>query len=195
MFMLQPIFLLLIAPLLFSQGTPTSQANPSPAYEDAEAYEVYNAILPIEWPVTAAHAKRLVISIETTGYKMCLRPGKGSEEIFEPAIDEYVKLNANHLRLQPKFNLNLPYKLVTADDIKAAFGQAGWNGFYKQYPDSGGWIDLSAVGFNTDKTVAVVYVGHYCGELCGSGHFHVLQKKEGKWSPIKWRGEACAWIS
>lgn len=74
-----------------------------------------------------------------------------------------------------------------------AEGLADWKTFYDRYPDSGGWIELSAVGFNTEKTVAVVYIGHNCGVLCGGGHFHVLQKREGKWQPLKWKGSSCAW--
>jgi hypothetical protein len=62
-------------------------------------------------------------------------------------------------------------------------------------PYTGGWIELSAIGFNADKTVAVVYMGHLCGGLCGGGQFHVLQKKDGKWEPLKWQGKRCAWVS
>jgi hypothetical protein len=43
-----------------------------------------------------------------------------------------------------------------------------------------GWIDISGVGFNDRNTIAVVYIGHHCGSLCGGGKFHVLQKKDGK---------------
>src|SRR5262249_227524 len=70
-----------------------------------------------------------------------------------------------------------------------------WKDFYRKYPESGGWIELSAVGFNPEKTVAVVYVGHHCGNLCAGGHFQVLLKKNGKWAPIEWKGIASAWAS
>jgi hypothetical protein len=82
-----------------------------------------------------------------------------------------------------------------ADELKSAIQTAGWEGFYQRYPDSGGWIELSAVGFNVDKTVAVVYMGHHCGPLCGSGGFHVLEKKDGKWVALGWEGSGCAWAS
>ena len=56
-------------------------------------------------------------------------------------------------------------------------------------------MELSAVGFNVNKTVAVVYMGHYCGALCGGGGFHVLKKKDGKWVALDWKGSSCAWAS
>jgi hypothetical protein len=134
----------------------------------------------------------LVIRTETRGYEMCLRPEKESEIIIGAAISSYVKLNEGAWPLQRKFNINMPYELLTTDGIRSV---GGWEDFYKRYPDSGGWIELSAVGFNADKTVAVVYIGHHCGGLCGGGMFHVLEKKEGKWIPLEWRGERCAWAS
>jgi hypothetical protein len=56
-------------------------------------------------------------------------------------------------------------------------------------------MEFSAVGFNVDKPIAVVYMGHSCGPLCGGGTFHVLEKSEGKWKPFEWKGSSCAWIS
>jgi len=79
--------------------------------------------------------------------------------------------------------------------MRYALEKGGWEDFYKRYPNSGGWIELSAVGFNADKMAAVVYMGHYCGGLCGGAGFHVPQKKDGKCAPLEWKGETCVWRS
>jgi hypothetical protein len=97
--------------------------------------------------------------------------------------------------LQQKFKTEIPCRIVTSEEVNAAMADHGWDGFYKTYPDSGGWIELSAVGFNADRTVAVVYVGHSCGSLCGGGRFHVLQKRDNKWLPLDWKGSSCMWAS
>jgi len=193
--MLLQIVSLLISSLLLFQNGATNKDAPLKSYEDAEAYEVYSAILPTEWPWRVANAKSLVIQSETKGYKMCLLPEAESEEIIGPAISEYVKLNEKTWLLQERLNIEKPYKFITSDGLKIVFEHGDWEKFGKQYPDSGGWIELSAVGFNTDKTVAVVYMGHHCGMLCGGGGFHVLQKKDGKWEPLKWNGTSCSWAS
>jgi hypothetical protein len=189
----QIIYLLITLPFL-PQSVITKDELPAP-YADADAYEVYSTILHSEWPLRAANAKTLVITNATNGYKMCLRPEQESEEIIGPAISDYVRLNEKSWLLQHKFSLEIPYKTLSSDESKAIFKEGGWEGFYRQYPNSGGLIELSAVGFNADKTVAVVYMGHSCGMLCGGGGFHVLQKKDGKWIPLKWRGLRCAWVS
>ena len=77
----------------------------------------------------------------------------------------------------------------------AIFNNEDWDKFYRAYRDSAGFVYLSAVGFNADKTVAVVSIGHWCGGLCGEGQYHVLQKKDGRWIPLEWKGDRCSWES
>jgi len=185
-------FLLISASLLVqslrSPGTAT-QIN------DADAYDVYSTVLPSEWPIKVARAKELIILNETRMYQMCLRPDAGSDARIEPAITNYSKLNEKPWLLYPKLVMGIPYRLISTEQLVNAIAEAQWDRFYRQYPDSKGWIELSAVGFNPDKTVAVVYVGHHCGPLCGGGRFHVLEKKEGKWVPLEWQGNSCSWVS
>lgn len=142
-----------------------------------------------------ANAKRLIIQNETRGYEMCLRPEKEWQEKIGPAISDYVRTNAKPLLIQPRIKVGAPYRLIIADELRSTIQTAGWEGFYKRYPGSGGWMEFSAAGFNANKTVAVVYMGHHCGPLCGSGGFHVLEKKDGKWVALDWKGLSCAWAS
>jgi hypothetical protein len=102
---------------------------------------------------------------------------------LDTALDDFFNVNAKTWLLQNKFtlpksvqpprnipwlpawgNLTLPnsYRLGTIDEIKAM-------------SPIGGVIELSAVGFNADKTVAVVYM------LGGKGTSFVLEKQNGKW--------------
>jgi hypothetical protein len=184
----------LILALLLLQGV-NSTTGKAPPYEDQEAYEVYSAIIPLEWPLRDAHAKTLIIQNETKGYEMCLRPETEWQEKIGPAISDYVRANAKPSLLQPRIKAGVPYRLIIADELRSTIQTSGWEGFYQRYPDSGGWMELSAVGFNVNKTVAVVYMGHHCGPLCGGGGFHVLEKKDGKWVALDWKGSSCAWAS
>lgn len=178
------------------QTATVTKDEPTAAYDNVDAYEVYSAILLSEWPARGAKTKTLVILTATKSYKMCLVPEKESEELISPAISDYVKLNEKTWLLQQqKFKLGTPPKLISPEELKTIFERGKWAGFYRQYEDSDGLIELSAVGFNSDKTVAVVYMGHSCGAMCGGGRFHVLQKKEGKWTHLEWLGESCEWAS
>jgi len=188
-----PLLLLLVSTYPYQAPIEKPAEQPSP-YQDPEAYQVYSAIIPLEWPSRVAKAKALVISAETSHFRMCLRPDEESRKIIGAAIEDYVRLSKQSWLLEPRFTLDTPYKLLTSSDFKSAF-KGGWENFYKVHPDSGGYIDLSPVGFDAAKTVAVVYMGHLCGGLCGGGKFHVLEKKDGVWKPLKWNGDSCVWYS
>ena len=171
-----------------------NQTTPS-AYDDADAYEVYAAILPSEAPLRVAHAKQLVIRRETRSYEMCLKPDSENDAKVGPAIADYVKLNARQWLLQPRLSFSSPYQFLETSKFDALMNQGGWPEYYRQYPESGGIIEFSAVGFDEHKSIAVVYMGHSCGMLCGGGTFHVLEKSDGKWKPLEWKGGSCSWIS
>lgn len=167
-------------------------------YSAQEAYEVYSTLLPDEWTWRYAKSKILLIRAETVSYEMCLTPDAESAKLLDPAILNYRIVNGTTWTLERKLDISKPYDLVPGVTLQAPFksnGPAGWSNFKLEHPDSVGWIELSAVGFNHDKTVAVVYVGHHCGGLCGGGRFSVLQKVEGKWKPLPWKGSSCAWAS
>jgi hypothetical protein len=208
--MLRQGFLLVISFLLLSQSIHFGQNNQLPIYKDEVAYEVYSAILSSPEGTRLPKSKNFVIRQETLRNfgafldinppsPICLRPDAESAKIISTTIEDYVKVNKMKWRLQEKFKLEIPYRLITSEMvisiIKPFTEKEDWKKFYKQYPDSGGFIDLSAVGFNADKTVAVVSIGYWCGSLCGEGKYYVLQKREGKWIPLEWKGESCSWVS
>ena len=64
------------------------------------------------------------------------------------------------------------------------------------YRDSGGFMVVSAVGFNASKERAMVYMSHSCGLLCGGGSYHLLEQVDGAWReanlPTVWN---CSWVS
>jgi hypothetical protein len=192
--------ILLSAVLVSAAAIPQENASSELAtYDEAEAYRVYSAILPQEWPWSEANAKTLVIRTETEPYAMCIQPDKESEKIVGDAIADYKKKNQKKWLLGRQFEIAKPYEMIPGDEIDTIFkteGTAGWKTFYERHPDSSGWIELSAVGFNAAKTVAVVYAGDSCGSLCGGGTFHILQKVDGKWIPLRLKGvTSCAWAS
>src|SRR5678816_3979635 len=113
--MLGKITSLLILALLLSQGVASSHGK-APPYKDQEAYEVYSAIIPLEWPLR--DAKGLIIQSETQGYEMCLRPQDEWREKIGPAISDYVRSNAKPSLLQPRIKLGVPYQLIMADELR-----------------------------------------------------------------------------
>lgn len=147
-------------------------------YENADAYDVYEAILST---YAASPISPLVISADTEPSVMCLNPEGKWKRMLMSAIADYNEQNEKTYRLQPRFRMERQYELLTKQEIYARFKR----------PGEGGWVELSAVGFNRQRTVAVLWVSEGCPGLCGGGTFHVLHKKEGKWKPLEWKGTSC----
>jgi hypothetical protein len=167
------------------------------ACNNPEAYKVYEALLPTDW--TVAHARRLLLQAQNgNSPDFCLKPNPESAALLQPVFDSFVTLSKTIWLLQPNFKLSIPYESASSEDLQAFFkpGGTGWEGLAKRYPASAHRnIVLSPVAFNADKTIAVVNMGHSCGSLCGEGTFYVLEKKDGIWKSMRWRGTSCAWAS
>ena len=70
--------------------------------------------------------------------------------------------------------------------------EEGWKEFYQLYPQSNGYLHFSRVGFNKERTEALVHVGWMRGSLEGQGQYFLLSKKDGKWQVERSVG---TWVS
>jgi hypothetical protein len=171
----------------------SAQNSTSEHYDNEDAYEIYSLLLPGEQSYSFAKST-LVIQLETVGFVKldddCLTPQVALE--FKDAIEGY-KRHTEPMLLQRKFKIDKPYELVSTEAIGTLIKNYNWNSFYKQYPDSGGIIRLSAVGFNRQKTLAIVDTGSSCNNQCGRGSLHLLKKIDGKWKLMP--GVLCSVVS
>jgi hypothetical protein len=72
--------------------------------------------------------------------------------------------------LQAGFDIGVDYLLVANSEIDGMFDQrVDWRPFYTRYPDSGGFMDVSAVGFDPTKARAMVYVAHHVADCVAKG--------------------------
>jgi hypothetical protein len=65
-----------------------------------------------------------------------------------------------------------------------------WREFSERHPGAVGYFQVSAVGYDRDATLAVLYVSHRCGMLCGQGLIVTLARAGSGWKvldyPILW---------
>lgn len=169
---------------------------------DPESYTVYARLIPEEWTVRVARAKRLVVMRETATHNQCIPTGGLMETEWRPVVDSFKAANAAVRFVLPDRDLHHPYAVRPRAEIMQLFKDhengpsSGWTHFYNLYPDSGGYMEVSAVGFDRSKTRALVYVAHHCGMLCGGGTHHLLQKVDGRWQPARLKDVTqCMWIS
>lgn len=114
-------------------------------------------------------------------------PAKETEDAF--------KLRAHDLcRVEDKLHPAISHKMVNHSELANMFkkGADGWDKFYQLYPDAAGFWDFSSPGYNKARNEAVLYVGHHCGGLCGTGHLFFLVKEDGQW---KVKNRLMLWIS
>jgi hypothetical protein len=168
----------------------SSVADATEPYEDTDAYDVYSAIIASIAPDPEMHM--WLIGIDTLPISLSDKDQLGNDERRKEvkrakgtALSDYVKVNSKRWILQRKFNLPEPYELVTEDRMRILFPD---NGLFR-----GTWIQFSAVGFNPDKTMALVFLWDWCSIYCccGQSSSAVLQKQSnGKWKVIG--GAECA---
>ena len=167
--------------------------------DDPEAYAVYAGLLQTAWSVRFAHVKTLVFQQETGTRWECVPSGKPLEAEWKPVMENLREENAGVKLLQAGFALGIPYVVVPTADLQASIHgvpNSPWSGFYERYPDSGGFIVASAVGFDPLKQRAIVYMAYSCGPLCGGGSYHFLEKVDGAWHEANSMGVVnCFWAS
>jgi hypothetical protein len=173
----------------------------------ADEYAVYSAVIARMFAgdkVTfdsQTKVKLLVIQ-DTTVTDSTASEAENNEQSFKkmfPVLKEgvaadYKTKNSTPLHLKDSFELKLKHVLVEKQAIDKMFEEGGgwWEEFYKKYPDSGGFISFSRVGFNSDVDQALVYIAHGCGGLCGTGHYVLLEKGVDGWKVVK---RSMVWIS
>lgn len=145
---------------------------------------------------------RLILKEETTSASIpggdCFPRGKDFAGSWADVLADYKKENRTPRSLSRNFSVQVPYDLVPGKEIGSFFEDRtvdGWKRFYSHYPNSGGYIQFSAVGFNEGQTKALVYVAVHCGWLCGHGSYVFLEKRNGTWATVNLRASRCEWIS
>lgn len=170
----------------------TSQSRKSPVdYEDPDAYEAYSAILGMGGRWQDSKSLLILQDIPPKEWPIGSPQGalQGDAEFtkqFDCIFKRFEQANSQSLLSQYHFAIAKPYKILSSAELEAAFRYPtiyhdGWEGFRQSFPDSSGYLIFSAVGFNSEKTIALVYVDYRCGGLCGSSRYYILEKHDGHW--------------
>jgi hypothetical protein len=101
-------------------------------------------------------------------------------------ISNFNRANEKQAQLTRRFDLPLPYQLVSAEKIGSIVKDAGsWPEYYKQYPGAQGYMWLSRVGFSPDRKQSLFYIGNSCGGLCATLSYVVMEKNGSAWKMLK----------
>lgn len=187
------VFLLLASVSCLAFQAPQSSIKVSP-----EEYSVYSAAIremfagdKVTFDGGGSNIRRHVVGDVTSTESSYKAESKGwgilrseSPLLTQELIDDFLLQNKTSADLEKKFDLKLETLLIKKseiDEVRKVYDPSHWEDFYKKYPDSKGFIQLSRVGFNRTKDRALVYFQHWCGNLCGSGHYLLLSKGRDGW--------------
>lgn len=188
-----------------SQDRPSTSAD-----RDSDSDEVYAAV--VNWrtahPGEGPNAKQLVF-LNTTVQYSCLgeKPQDCATKVRERltrafgqdlelgVLSDYFEHNKDRGPLSKSIPTDLPKSWLSEAEEEALFKSKkrdGWESFYAKYPDAGGIMAFSRVGFNERRDRAFLYSTISCGWLCGTGHYHLLKRESDKWVLVT---SYMAWIS
>jgi len=181
-----PLRLLGLIPLLLLPVVTRSPAFQSPtSSEESDSYAIYSMLLRTEvgpeWKVTAWTITQETQTFPgfTHNIRTCLSVSKEQESAYSPLIADYLGKNQSKHALERKFDLPAYTLAASGQSLNASVV-----------------FEVSGVGFNKDRSRALVYVGHHCGSLCGGGRYHLLVKQNDKWQvDQEYRGMSCLWAS
>jgi hypothetical protein len=172
----------------------TGESRKSPApYEDLDAYQVYSIVLSMGGGWQDSKSLLILQNIPPKEWPTGSPQGalQGNAEFskqFDGIFKSFEQANSEPLLVQYHFAIPKPYQIVSSAELDATFRRRapntiddGWEGFRQSFPDSMGYLILSAVGFNSERTIALVYVEYRCGGLCGSSRYYTLEKRDGRW--------------
>jgi hypothetical protein len=181
--------------------SPISLSDPA-----TEANEIYRLLIHRKFTVDGT-VKLTVLWSETTnfhgfghdspmGVQDSLKESQALMNEFFPdvqsqTVEKYIERNKTSERLRLS-TLGINYVLVTQSDLPHDTPGDFWSAFYQKYPNSGGVMFVSNVGFNNRQDQALVYLSRNCGGDCGAGDYVLLRKVNGKWEI---EAEHNVWVS
>lgn len=178
----------------------STRAQSADVIADPESYTVYAAALAFRAAENSRAVERVAVLQETRAVTTCPDEKTVPPE-WRPVVANHKKENASIRALRPDADLGRSYSLVSIADLRTLMRNAGYDlskFSREQSPGSqifralpgGGLVAFSAVGFDEQKTRAMVTVQYDCFptpenqppyRYCHEYRQLMLEKHEGKW--------------
>ncbi len=187
--------------LLASASTAMSQTQTPLPGDPQHARAVYHAVLDTLYSLFGERPGVIVI-FNRYGHVDPLNATQ-TRELDPTTVAAYEVVPADEDSLPTDFRYRLPTRILTTDQLqrleiegiplaKKAAAQPNlegitplWRAFAKKYPLAWGYVRMSRVAFNRDRTEALVHTSHHCGEMCLSRATWVVKRASGSWTIVK----------
>jgi hypothetical protein len=182
-----------------------AQPTPMPGDRAEDSYGIYSQLLksgPIEWREAGrkqwlvedtTNAIPLDVSCEPVSHvdpfsmnpHDAVKAPEDRQAEWSDVLTDYDQHCHDVIQLNVEsFRTELPVRLLNVGDRQS---------FMKdpvrppaEFADGAGLHRFTEAFFNTDHTLALVEQGMWCGSLCGSYTWVVLQRREGRWEALPW---------
>lgn len=119
----------------------------------------------------------------------CIDAPEADRRALQQAVADFRAQNGNVYRIVNRFNLN-GRKVRLLNEVEEKQVEARLfdrkTRLQPMLADATDIIRLSRVGFNNDRSLAIVVVSNYCGGLCGSERWRIFKRSKGEWVEQHW---------
>lgn len=202
--------MLIAAVALFTVVEVATVAQSGNVIQDPNAYAVYAALLTVRSRNTDSPGKiNLLQETRPARARTCADPERVPLD-WEPVMQNFRDANRRTSLIKPATDLGVPYSLITPQMVQVIIATASKdtriNGPVFESGDryrglTNTYMAVSAVGFNMEKTLALLYTEDRCSLAdrdtgiiqCMRGDMIKWEKVSGAWQPAK-TGTGCGWI-
>lgn len=184
---------LAMALVLISLSTGTGQERES--VTDPEAYVLWGLLVPPYWStdqqVNSGQKTPILLQRETQrSLNGCDGP-KAPDRAWQSAVDSFHRQNKRVQILQPLLKTDPRYRLIPRAEIEADDARLAikYPGSWQRLPESMEYVAVSAIGFNGDKSKAILYM-----RLRGTGGIFFMERRDGKWAHASTLSR-CRWVA
>jgi hypothetical protein len=157
------------------------------SYSDPDAYAVYAALMKSD------KSPKLVVGALTEAKPGANRqyfgfkPPRQIDKVWRTAIADFIEKYQKPQTLQRAIPLTTPFEFLTeggSDQFLASVESK--ERFRRRFPLAQGVYTFSSVGFDRERTHAVVDMNYFCIEgQCGYGGTYLLEKRKGVWCEVE----------
>jgi hypothetical protein len=175
------------ASVAFSGSYPSANAE-----LEREEYEIMSALIN---EYAGSDFELLLINDHTESWCIMARLQEMRSEwvaLESETIDSLIVRNSCSVEIEKKLELDSKYRLIGQDEyVKILQGSSGpnWGNFDTLFPDSPGFMTVSRVGFNSERTQALIYF--YNAYRCSGDdifpptrNIAMFVKRDGSWSLV-----------
>lgn len=166
-----------------TQNSGSANKQTAEIYADSDAYEVYGVLL------KSLNRAQYIIEDQTPAHPNLTAAGVGIKgeclKEWAPVVQDFAERNRIARKLTRNFPPSISYKLLSRAEINEMLGATESEPLSMRPPGSGESYALSAIGFNHDRTYAIVKLTRNCPGLCGSTVPYFFEKHGTVWSEVR----------